>query len=278
LFVVHRLDQKRYKYEHNTTLPIINMAHHHSKNSASITEGTTEPSDHAYVDAFLHPIGINRNNVSVSCVQEQRFEDDEHGGSSYTIFHHELLYKRDVCWRLETKCQGDRHYSSKCNVVKGQLVIKTFPTKKKWFGKSRKKMTREYDVAAIIRGAAVAYHSDAAEEELGLINGEIDPLLTFQILDSDEEISTYDDTRDDSSTGWDLESRKRAESVRDGIEEESANLREEDAMTRDGCSTIDRSYKFPHCYVVDKEDSLINRIQEAKHRKYDGGLGGLTCI
>jgi hypothetical protein len=234
--------------------------------SSSIAEGTVEPSDQAYVDAFLHPIGINRNNISVNTVKEQRNEsnghddDDDDGSSLCTVFHHELLYKGDVCWRLETKNMGDHQYSSKCDIVKGQLVIKTKSiTKRKWFGKSRKIKTTEHDVADIIQGAAIAYHSDAAEEELGLIDGEIDPLLSIQILDDNY------DTKDESTLG-DVES-SMAESVLDGILEQRASscLRNQDA-TRAKCK-----------YFVDKDDALVQQMQMAKQQRY-AGLGGLTCV
>lgn len=246
-----------------------------SRNSSpSITEGTVEPSDHAYVDTFLHPIDIHRNHISVSTVQKEKKETNVDAGSlkssSCTIFRHELLYKGDVCWRLETKYhhQGSDHQkcSSKCDIVKGQLVIKTCITTRKLFWKSRKVKTSDHDVAAMIQGAAVAYNSYAAEEELGLIN---DQILEHQDDQDNAEITSKYNTGDKGAIWDQVESILAKKRVKERTEEASP-------YSCYGNQDATRA-TFNYKCVVDNDDALLQQMKMAKQEKY-GALGGMTCV
>jgi len=141
-------------------------------------DGIIEPSDQAYVDVFLeaNPAAIDLKRISIISHQNQTY--CEANQSYTTIFHHELQYKGETIWRVETsskvssrtkrKKKKKRHqaeaapYSTTCNVLKGYLEVKV--TK---IGDTKWSETRKLDLLSLIRASAAAYQLYALEDEIG---------------------------------------------------------------------------------------------------------------
>jgi hypothetical protein len=185
-------------------------------------DGAIEPCDQAYVDVFLDPdVGIDLNHISISSYQDSIYSEAKKENT--VTFTHELLYKGNAVWRLETNSHNvddnTGGYCSTCAMSTSRLAVTIERKGKKWFGDKRKFSERKlYDIAALIRGSAVAYQMIAAEEEINMqyevLNNDILPKESFSsyvVEISDESGESGSDEDSDASSNSDANSKEEGE-------------------------------------------------------------------
>jgi hypothetical protein len=134
-------------------------------------EGVVEPCDVAYLDLFLNNLTVDPKCVSMSNTEDQSYSET---AQDYILTQtHELKYKGEVVWRIETTAKDE--YRSTCELINTGLQMNvTIESLDAVKGKTLVgdswtplRETRKFDTESLIRASATAYQMYAVEEEVG---------------------------------------------------------------------------------------------------------------
>lgn len=154
-------------------------------------EGVVEPCDVAYVDLFLKNRDVDSKLVSINNTEEISYDETV---EAYVLTKaHELKYKGEVVWKVETsqneqcrsKCEltnnGHQMVVTIESIVGGAVDEGTYcnQTEKDVGGESS--WTRKFDTESLIRASATAYQKCAVEEEVGFQNKIMNKLHQLQV-------------------------------------------------------------------------------------------------